>query len=153
MSLDSCTPSWHVPLIKSSVLSCYNSLFSISRTPVGGNQNLAEMCFPALLLFPKVTVFLLLCLIQNNRLILSQASTCFATWKGVSAISYLPHYPAASCSPRVASLNGSRCCPQKRITLHSTASMPRRGSQWGNCFDSLGKKKKKKKKSWKNIKK
>lgn len=121
-------------------------VFSISRAPVGGNQNLAEMCFPSLLLFPEVAAFLLLCLIENNRLISSQASTCFVTWKGVSAISYLPHYPAASCSPRVASLNSSRCCPQKRITLHSTVSMPRLGFQWGNCFDSLGGKKTKKKK-------
>lgn len=128
---------------------CYNSLFSISRTPVGGNQNLAKMCFPSLLLFPEVAAFLLLCLIPNNRLIPSQASTCFVTWKAVSAISYLPHHPAASCSPRVASLNGSRC-PQNRITLHSTVSMPRRGFQWGNCFDSLGEKKKKAKKKLKS---
>lgn len=115
--------------------------FSVSRTSAGGNQNLAEMCFPSSLLFPEVTVFLLLCLIQKSRLIPSQASTCFVTWKRASAIIYFPHYLGASCSPRVASLNSLLCCPQRRITLHSTVPMPRCGFQWGNCFDSLTQKK------------
>lgn len=38
-----------------------------------------QTCFPSSLLFPDVTLSLLLCLIQKSRLIPSQASNCFVT--------------------------------------------------------------------------